>query len=148
MQLWQPASTHRLKVAAVATLLAMTAGLSACENNDPTTAVLIKGVIEVDSISSQGVCDAVTIKVEPVTLAPDAPKLANSKLTFTEIAMAKPADAGDAPVCKGTGATIPLAPGVWKFTAPLPSDTASCEREMKIGGNLTIKFQDGETGCT
>ena len=148
MQLWQLASSRGLKVATVTTLLAVTGGLAACDNQDPTSQPLIRAVIEINSISQQGQCEAITVKVEPITLAPDAPKLSNSKLTFTEIPLEKPADAGDAPICRGTGPTIPLAPGVWKFTAPLPSDTAACERELKMGGNLTIKFQDGETTCS
>jgi hypothetical protein len=148
MQLWQPVSSRGLMVAAAATLLAMTAGLAACGGEDPTTQALIRGVIEIDSISQQGECETVTVKVEPVTISPNPPKLANSKLTFTEVALTKPADAGDAPICRGSVPTIPLAPGVWKFTAPLPSETNTCEREFKAGGNLTIKFKDGEAGCT
>jgi hypothetical protein len=50
-------------------------------------------------------------------------------------------------MCNGEKLTLPLAPGVWEFRAPLPSDMVSCEHEVRADGDLEVTFVDGIPGC-
>ena len=119
-------------------------GLAGCGGGDETAA-LIRATIKVQSITQQGQCEDVNIKVTPVQILPGAPKLSNNKEFVTPVKLAKGADNVS---CTGSSQTIPMAPGKWKFTANLPSEIASCERDIAAAGNLAIGFKDGDTTCT
>jgi len=120
--------------------------LAACGGGGGESAAgLVHGQIKVASITQQGNCEDVIIKVSPISIDPGAPKLANAKEFATlPIKMTKGADGVS---CTGEIATIPMAPGKWKFTAPLPSDIATCERVISEAGPNDVSFKDGETTC-
>jgi len=96
------------------------------------------------SITQQGQCEDVGIKVTPVTILPGAPQLSNGKEFVTRVKLTKGADNVS---CTGEAATIPMSPGKWKFTGNLPSEVSTCERDIVAGGNLVVNFKDGETAC-
>jgi hypothetical protein len=132
-------------VVLVAGALAVT-GLAACGSGGKGSAEgLIRATIKLQSITQQGECEATNVKVTPVQLAPNPPSMSNTREFVTEIKLTK---AADNVTCTGENNTIPMAPGKWKFTANLPSDPASCERDIAAGGNLVISFKDGEMTCT
>jgi hypothetical protein len=146
MQLsWYTMGRGRLARLVLMTACAAALGsLAACGGSDETTA-LIRATIKVQSITQQGQCEDVNIKVTPLTILPGAPKLANSREFVTPVKLTKGADNVS---CTGQAATIPMAPGKWKFTANLPSEIATCERDIAAAGNLTIGFKDGEVTCS
>jgi hypothetical protein len=127
----------------VTALAAALGSLAACGGSDETIA-LIKATIKVQSITQQGSCEDVNIKVTPVKILPGAPKLSNDREFVTPVKLTKGADNVS---CTGQALTIPMAPGKWKLTANLPSEIATCERDIAAGGNLTISFKDGEVTC-
>ncbi|MBS0376041.1 MAG: hypothetical protein JSR73_15790 [Proteobacteria bacterium] len=119
-------------------------GLSGCDSSDDT-ASLIRATVAVQSITQQGQCEDVNVKVTPVQILPGAPKLSNSKEFVTPVKLTKGADGVS---CTGSSQTIPMAPGKWKFTANMPSEIASCERDIAAAGPLNVSFKDGETTCS
>ena len=119
-------------------------GLSGCGGGDESAA-LIRATITVQSITQQGQCEDVNIKVTPVQILPGAPKLSNDREFVTPVKLTKGADNVS---CTGSAQTIPMAPGKWKFTANLPSEIATCDRDIAAGGNLNVGFKDGETTCS
>lgn len=119
-------------------------GLSGCDSSDDT-ASLIRATVAVQSITQQGQCEDVNIKVTPVQILPGAPKLSNSKEFVTPVKLTKGADGVS---CTGSSQTIPMAPGKWKFTANMPSEIASCERDIAAAGPNNVGFKDGETTCS
>jgi hypothetical protein len=120
-------------------------GLAACSGGKGSAEGLIRATVKLQSITQQGECEATNVKVTPVELAPNPPSMSNTREFVTEIKLTK---AADNVTCTGENVTIPMAPGKWKFTANLPSDPASCERDIAAGGNLVISFKDGELTCT
>jgi hypothetical protein len=106
---------------------------------------LIRATIKLQSITQQGECEATNVKVTPVEILPNPPAMANNREFVTEIKLTK---AADNVTCTGENSTIPMAPGKWKFTANMPSDPASCDRDIAAGGNLVINFKDGESSCS
>ncbi len=64
-----------------------------------------------------------------------------------EVSMTGPTDEDGAPMCNGTGETLPLAPGKWQFSAPLASGTVTCVRNIQGDGDLSILLVDGVDGC-
>jgi hypothetical protein len=120
-------------------------GLAACGGGKGSAEGLIRATVKLQSITQQGECEATNVKVTPVELAPNPPSMSNTREFVTEIKLTK---AADNVTCTGENVTIPMAPGKWKFTANLPSDPASCERDIAAGGNLVISFKDGELTCT
>lgn len=132
-------------VVVVAGALALT-GLAGCGGGGQASAEgLIRTTIKLQSITQQGECEATNVKVTPVELAPNPPAMANTREFVTNIPLTK---AADNVTCTGENNTIPMAPGKWKFTANLPSDPVSCERDIAAGGNLVIGFKDGEATCS
>jgi hypothetical protein len=105
---------------------------------------MLHATIQVASITQNGGCEDVNVKVVPVTLLPGAPKLSNSKEFLTPVKLAKGADGVS---CTGESVTVPMAPGKWKFLVGLPSDTVSCERDITDAGSLVVAIKDGEAGC-
>ncbi len=133
--------TRRVLVTAAAVAVSGLAGCGGGEDSAP----LIRAAISVQSITQQGQCEDVNIKVTPVQILPGAPKMSNDKEFVTPVKLAKGADGVS---CTGSANTIPMAPGKWKLTANLPSEIASCERDIAAAGNLKIGFKDGETSCS
>jgi len=118
--------------------------LGGCGGGDES-ASLIRTTVKVQSITQQGQCEDVNIKVTPVQILPGAPKLSNDREFVTPVKLTKGADNVS---CTGSAQTIPMAPGKWKFTANLPSEIATCDRDIAAGGNLNVGFKDGETTCS
>ena len=118
--------------------------LGGCGGGDES-ASLIRSTVKVQSITQQGQCEDVNIKVTPVQILPGAPKLSNDREFVTPVKLTKGADNVS---CTGSAQTIPMAPGKWKFTANLPSEIATCERDIAAGGNLNVGFKDGDTTCS
>jgi hypothetical protein len=128
-------------VTATAVAVGSLAGCSGGEESAP----LIRTALTVNSITQQGQCEDVNIKVTPVQILPGAPKLSNDKEFVTPVKLTKGADNLS---CTGSAQTIPMAPGKWKFTANMPSEIAMCERDVAATGNTSVTFKDGETTCT
>jgi hypothetical protein len=121
-------------------------GLAGCDSGGQGgNAGLIRATIKLQSITQQGECEATNVKVTPVEILPNPPAMANNREFVTEIKLTKGADGV---VCTGENNTIPMAPGKWKFTANMPSDPATCDRDIAVGGNLVINFKDGESSCS
>jgi len=127
------------------TAAAIAAGALAGCGGGEESAALIRATVKVQSITQQGQCEDVNIKVTPVQILPGAPKLSNDKEFVTPVKLTKGADNVS---CTGSSQTIPMAPGKWKFTANLPSEIATCERDITATGNLAVGFKDGETTCS
>ena len=132
-------------VSAVAVLVAAGCGGGGGSANDDLP--LIRATVSVKTVSMGGTCEAVPVRVTPKALAGVANKYANNKMIVTEVPTTGPTDENGAPMCNGTAETLPLAPGVWEFSAPLRSDTYKCERDIQAGGDLNIVFVDGGDGC-
>jgi hypothetical protein len=115
--------------------------LAACGSDSQP---MLHATIQVASITQNGGCEDVNVKVVPVTLLPGAPKLSNSKEFLTPVKLAKGADGVS---CTGESVTVPMAPGKWKFLVGLPSDTVSCERDITDASSLVVSMKDGEAGC-
>ena len=146
MQLsWYTTSRARLArlvlVTAGATALASLAGCGPSAEEVPLTRSLLK----VQSITQQGNCEDVMVKVTPQNILPGAPKLSNGKEFITPVHLTKAADNVS---CTGDAKTIPMAPGKWKLTANLPSEIATCERDIASGDGNVLVFKDGEVACT
>jgi hypothetical protein len=146
MQLSSNLARHGRKTRLVlVTAAAVAAGALAGCGGGEESAALIRASVNVQSITQQGQCEDVNIKVTPVKILPGAPKMSNDKEFVTPVKLTKGADNVS---CTGAAQTIPMAPGKWKFTANLPSEIASCERDIAAGGNLNVGFKDGETTCS
>ena len=117
-------------------------GLASCGGGEDATG-LIRTSLKIQSITQQGNCEDVNVKVTPRNILPGAPKLSNSKEFVTPVKLTKGADGV---TCAGEAQTIPMAPGKWKFTANLPSEIASCERD--INAAASVGFKDSETTCS
>jgi hypothetical protein len=108
---------------------------------------LIRGNVSIKAVSQGGVCDTVPIRMTPKEFIGQANKYANNRMMVAEITTTGPTDENGAPMCNGTGPTLPLAPGNWEFSAPLASGTATCTRNIQADGDLAIAFVDGVMGC-
>jgi hypothetical protein len=108
---------------------------------------LIRANLSVKAVSQGGVCDTIPVRVTPKQLKGEANKYANNKMMVADVATTGPTDEAGAPMCNGTGQTLPLAPGDWEFSAPLASGTTTCVRDIQAGGDLAITFVDGVMGC-
>lgn len=129
---------------AAASMALVLAGCGGSANDDLP---LIRGTITVKTVSMGGACETVPVRITPVALSGAANKYANDKMIVTEIETTGPTDENGAPMCNGTGETLPLAPGKWEFSAPLRSDTYKCVVDIQAAGDLTIDFVDGYEGC-
>jgi hypothetical protein len=132
------------RLALVTVSAAALATIAAC-GQDGGGPPLTRGVVKVESHTQQGGCEDVNIKVTPLEILPGAPKLSNSKEFVTPVKLTKGADNL---TCTGQADTIPMAPGKWKLTANLPSDVASCERDVAAGAKPEFVFKDGESTCS
>lgn len=124
---------------------ALVAGCGGSKNDELP---LIRAQISVKTVSYGGTCETVPVRMTPRTLAGEANKYANNTMMVAEIETTGPTDENGAPMCNGQGESLPLAPGVWEFSAPLRSDTYKCERDIQAAGDLAIQFIDGVEGCS
>ena len=108
---------------------------------------LIRANVSIKAVSQGGICDTIPVRMTPKELIGQANKYANNRMMVAEIATTGPTDENGAPMCNGTGPTLPLAPGNWEFSAPLASGTATCTRNIQADGDLGITFIDGAEGC-
>ena len=122
--------------------------LVACSGGSSNDALpLIRATLSVKSVSTGGVCESVRIRMTPKELIGKANKYANNRLMVAEVNMTGPTDENGAPMCNGTGETLPIAPGNWEFSVPLASGTATCVRNIQADGDLLVTFIDGIEGC-
>jgi hypothetical protein len=133
---------------ALGTAAAVAIVLTACSGGSANDKLpLIRANLSVKSVSQQGACETVPVKMVPKQLKGQANKYANDHLLVADIEMTGPTDENGAPMCNGTGQTLPLAPGDWEFSAPLASGTTTCIRDIQADGDRDIKFVDGAPGC-
>ena len=134
-----------LRATLAAAAVVAVGSLAACGGADDG-ADLLRVTIKVNSITQQGQCEDVNVKVTPETILPGAPKLANTREFVTEVKLTKAADGVS---CTGQSVSVQtVAPGKWKFLAPLPSDTVTCERDIAKGAPNEVSFKDGESTCS
>jgi hypothetical protein len=129
-------------VAAVAAL-----AVAGCGGSKNDELPLIRATVSVKTVSFGGTCETVPVRMTPKALSGEANKYSNNSMLVVEITTTGPTDENGAPMCNGTAETLPLAPGMWEFSAPLRSDTYKCERDIQAGGDLAISFVDGVEGC-
>ncbi len=108
---------------------------------------LIHANLTIKSVSQGGVCETIPVRISPKELKGQANKYSNNRLMVTDVTMSGPTDENGAPMCNGTGESLPLAPGDWEFSAPLASGTTTCVRDIEADGDLAINFVDGVAGC-
>ena len=109
---------------------------------------LIRATLAIKSVSTGGVCESVRIRMTPKELIGKSNKYSNNKMMVAEVNMTGPTDEAGAPMCNGTGETLPLATGNWEFSAPLASGAVTCVRNIQPEGDLLITFIDGVEGCS
>ncbi len=109
---------------------------------------LIRATLTVKSVSQGGACESVRVRLTPKELIGQSNKYANNRMMVSEVSMTGPTDEAGAPMCNGTGETLPLATGNWEFSAPLASGTTSCVRNIQADGDLSIVLIDGIEGCS
>lgn len=122
--------------------------LAACSGGSANDALpLIRATISIKAVSQGGVCETIPVRITPKELRGQANKYSNNRMMVTDVTMNGPTDENGAPMCNGTGETLPLAPGDWEFSAPLASGTTTCIRDIQADGDLAITFVDGVMGC-
>lgn len=133
---------------ALGTATALSVVLAACGGGSANDKLpLIRATISIKSVSQGGVCETIPVRVTPKELRGEANKYSNNRMMVTDIEMTGPTSENGAPMCNGSGQTLPLAPGDWEFSAPLASGTTTCVRDIQAGGDLEIRFVDGVMGC-
>jgi len=108
---------------------------------------LIRATLSVKTVSQGGICESVRIRMTPKEFIGEANKYANNRMMVAEVNMTGPTDENGAPMCNGTGQTLPMAPGNWEFSVPLASGSTTCIRNIQADGDLAITFIDGVGGC-
>ena len=115
--------------------------LAACSGGSANDELpLIRATLSVKTVSQGGICESVRIRETPKELKGTANKYSNNHMMVAEVNMTGPTDENGAPMCNGTGESLPLAPGDWEFTVSLASGTATCVRDIEGGGDLSIVF--------
>ena len=143
MSILKHSGLRALGAASVAVL-----ALSACSGGSSNDALpLIRANLSIKAVSQGGVCEVIPVRVTPKELRGQANKYSNNRMMVTDVAMTGPTDENGAPMCNGSGQTLPLAPGDWEFSAPLASGTTTCVRDIQGDGDLAITFVDGVMGC-
>jgi hypothetical protein len=129
--------------AAAAFALAACSGSGSANDDLP----LLRASVSIKSVSQGGVCETVPVRMTPKEFIGAANKYANNRMMVAEVNTTGPTDENGAPMCNGTGPTLPLAPGNWEFSAPLASGSATCTRNIQADGDREITFIDGVEGC-
>ena len=128
--------------------LAAAITLAACSGGSANDELpLIRATLTVKTVSQGGICESVRIRLSPKELKGVSNKYANNRMMVAEVNMAGPTDENGAPMCNGTGESLPIATGVWEFSAPLASGTTTCQRDIEADGDLSIVMIDGVDGC-
>ena len=136
------------RLRALGTASAAALALAACGGGSANDSLpLIRANLSVKAVSQGGVCETIPVRVTPKELRGEANKYSNNRMMVADVAMTGPTSENGAPMCNGTGQTLPLAPGDWEFSAPLASGTTTCVRDIQAGGDLAITFVDGAPGC-
>ncbi len=144
MSIWKHSGLRALGTASVAAFaIAACSGSGSANDELP----LIRANVSIKAVSQGGVCDTIPVRMTPKEFIGQANKYANNRMMVAEITTTGPTDENGAPMCNGTGPTLPLAPGNWEFSAPLASGTATCTRNVQADGDLAITFVDGVFGC-
>src|SRR3972149_2034659 len=113
---------NALGIAAVAAI-----ALGACTGGSANDELpLIRATLTIKTVSQGGICESVRVRLTPKELRGQSNKYANNRMMVTEVNMTGPTDENGAPMCNGTGETLPMATGVWEFSAPLASGTTTC----------------------
>src|SRR5918995_43453 len=99
-------------------------GCSGGSSNDALP--LVRATLSIKSVSEAGACESVRIRMTPKELIGKSNKYSNNKMMVAEVNMTGPTDENGAPMCNGTGETLPLATGNWEFSAPLASGAVTC----------------------
>jgi hypothetical protein len=134
---------NALGTAAVAAI-----ALGACSGGSANDDLpLLRATLTIKTVSQGGMCDSVPVRLTPKELIGQANKYANNKMMVAEVKTTGPTDENGAPMCNGTGETLPMAPGKWEFSAPLASGPATCVRNIQADGDLSILLIDGVEGC-
>jgi hypothetical protein len=108
---------------------------------------LIRATLSIKTVSQGGICESIRVRMTPKEFIGQANKYANNRMMVAEVNMTGPTDENGAPMCNGTGETLPLAPGNWEFSVPLASGSTTCTRNIQADGDLAITFIDGVEGC-
>jgi hypothetical protein len=133
-----------LSLAAVAAI-----ALGACTGGSANDDLpLLRATLTIKTVSQGGVCESVPVRLTPKELIGTANKYANNKMMVAEVNTTGPTDENGAPMCNGTGESLPIAPGNWEFSAPLASGPATCVRNIQADGDLLIQLIDGVDGCS
>jgi len=136
-------SLRVLGIGAIATI-----ALGACTGGSVNDELpLIRATLSIKTVSQGGICESVRVRLTPKELRGVSNKYANNRMMVTEVNMTGPTDENGAPMCNGTGESLPLATGVWEFSAPLASGTTTCQRDIQADGDLSIVLIDGVDGC-
>ena len=122
---------------ALGTALAAAFALAACGGSGNDALPLIRAKLSIKAVSQGGVCETVPVRVTPKKLSGQANKYANERLMVADVEMTRPTDEAGAPMCNGTGETLPLANGDWEFSAPLASGTTTCVRNIQPDGGIS-----------
>ena len=134
---------NALGIAAVAAI-----ALGACTGGSANDELpLIRATLTIKTVSQGGICESVRVRLTPKELRGQSNKYANNRMMVTEVNMTGPTDENGAPMCNGTGESLPLATGVWEFSAPLASGTTTCQRDIQADGDLSVVLIDGVDGC-
>jgi hypothetical protein len=142
-----PISMHS-GLRALGTATAAALALAACDGGSANDALpLIRANVSIKAVSQGGVCETVPVRMTPKQLKGQANKYSNNRLMVLDVNMTGPTSENGAPMCNGTGESLPLAPGDWEFSAPLASGTTTCTRDIQATGDLNIMFVDGVMGC-
>lgn len=144
MPILKHSGLRALGAASVAAVVLTACGGSGSAND---ALPLIRASISIKAVSQGGVCETIPVRITPKELRGQANKYSNNRMMVTDVAMTGPTDENGAPMCNGTGETLPLAPGDWEFSAPLASGTTTCIRDIQGDGDLAITFVDGAMGC-
>lgn len=137
-------SGNGILLAAVTAMLA----LAGCGGSANDALPLIRATLSIKTISAGGLCETIPVRISPIELRGVANKYANNRMMVTDVAMIGPTDENGAPMCTGTGESLPLAPGDWEFSAPLRSGPHSCKKEITEAGDRSVIFIDGLEGCS
>jgi hypothetical protein len=122
--------------------------LAACNGGSANDKLpLIRASLSVKTVSQGGICESVRIRMTPKEFIGEANKYANNRMMVAEVNMTGPTDENGAPMCNGTGETLPMAPGKWEFSVPLASGSTTCIRDIQADGDRAITFIDGVEGC-
>ena len=144
MSILKHSGLRALGTASVAAFALAACGGSGSANDELP---LIRAKLSIKAVSQGGVCETVPVRITPKQLKGKANKYANNRLMVRDVEMTGPTDEAGAPMCNGSGETLPLANGNWEFSAPLASGTTTCVRDIQPDSDLAITFVDGVMGC-